>query len=333
MRLGRVLHFSYDTSNRIASMTNPAGGVYTYSYDANNNLATVTYPDNKVKTNHYENATFKNALTGITDENGARYATYGYDTQGRAVSEFHAGNVEQNTLVYSLDGFGNPTSTVVTDPLGSVRTYNFTTILGVVKSTGQSQPAGSGCAASSAAITYDVNGNVASRTDFNANKTTYVYDMSRNLETSRTEGLTTAGVATAATRTITTTWHTTWRLPLVTSEYTGATATGTALRRTRANVYEAKGNITSIAEADPVRALTRTTTITYTYSSLVPGLVINKVVNGKRTDVTDTPTYNYYDADATCAPSTATPLIDPITSTSPPNLGCRGQLSSVTNAA
>ena len=230
--LGRVLHFSYDTSNRIASMTNPAGGVYTYSYDANNNLATVTYPDNKVKTYHYENAIFKNALTGITDENGARYATYGYDTQGRAVSEFHAGNVEQNTLVYSLDGSGNPTSTVVTDPLGSVRTYNFTTILGVVKSTGQSQPAGSGCAASSAAITYDVNGNVASRTDFNANKTTYVYDMSRNLETSRTEGLTTAGVATAATRTITTTWHTTWRLPLVTSEYTGATATGTALRRT-----------------------------------------------------------------------------------------------------
>ena len=161
--------------------------------------------------------------------------------------------------------------------------------------------------------------------------TTYAYDLSRNLETSRTEGLTSAGATTGATRTITTTWHPIWRLPLVTSEYTGSTATGTPLRSST-NVYDDKGNLTSITEADPIHATSRTTTLTYTYSTVVPGLVINKVVDGPRTDVSDITTYNYYDANATCTPSNATPLIDPITNTSPINLGCRGQLLSVTNA-
>ena len=329
--LGHALHFTYDTYNRISTMTNPAGGVYTYAYstDSNNNLVSVTYPDSKTKTYHYENTTFPNTLTGITDENASRYMTYTYDSNGRAIDEISPTfgiNVNHYALSY------NPgVSTVVTDPRGSVRTYNFTTILGVVKSTGQSQPAGSGCASSAAALTYDVNGNIASRTDFKGFKTTYAYDLARNLETSRTEGLTSAGAATAATRTITSSWHPTWRLPLVTSEYTGATATGTALRSTT-NVYDSKGNITSITEADPVRSTSRTTTITYTYSSAVPGLVLTKVIDGPRTDVSDISTYNYYPHDATCAPSTATPIIDPITNTSPANLGCRGQLQSMSNA-
>ena len=352
--VGHNLNFSYDASNRIKTMTNPAGGVYTYVYDANNNLSSVTYPDNKTKTYHYGAETaevvnvspspnagvsYANALTGIVDENGSRYATYRYDAQGRAYDEELAPDlglpanqkIEHNNLAYNVDASGNPTNTVVTNAFGSARTYNFTTILGVVKSTGQSQPAGSGCAASAAALTYDANGNVASRTDFKGNLTTYAYDMARNLETSRTEGLTSAGTATAATRTITNTYHPTWRLPLVTAEYTGATTTGTALRSTT-NVYDAKGNLTSITEADPVRSTSRTTTLTYTYSTLVPGLVVTKVIDGPRTDVSDVTTYNYYDANVTCTPSNATPLIDPITNISPANLGCRGQLQSMTDA-
>jgi YD repeat-containing protein len=344
--VGRTLKFTYDNLDRIRTMINPAGGVYTYAYDTNNNLSSVTYPDGKIKNYLYgstvgesgnvsstpeSGVVYTNSLTGVIDENGDRYATYIYDSKGRATSEYLAGNADAASLVFNTDGSGNPTTTQVTDSRNNVNTYNFTTILSVVKSTGQSQPAGSGCAASASAITYDANGNLASRTDFNGNMTTFSYDMARNLEIRRTEGLNAAGNATPATRTITTTWHPTWRLPLVTSEFSGATATGTALRRTT-NVYDAKGNITSIAEADPVRSLTRTTTITYTYSSLVPGLVLSKVVNGPRTDATDTTTYNYYDANATCTPSSAAPLIDPITNTSPPNLGCRGQLQSMTNA-
>ena len=347
--LSRNLYFLYNDFSRIAQMTNPAGGIYSYSYNINGSLNAVTFPDGVTKTYLYgylsseqvnvsstpnSNIDYADALTGVIDENGSRYATYRYDAAGRAYDEELAPDlglqtnqkIGHNNLTY------NPgIATIVKDPLGSSRTYNFTNILGVVKSTGQTQPAGSGCAASAAALTYDANGNVASRTDFNGNMTTYTYDLSRNLETSRTEGLTSAGATTGATRTITTTWHPTWRLPLVTSEYTGSTATGTPLRSST-NIYDDKGNITSITEADPIHAISRTTTVTYTYSTVVPGLVINKVVDGPRSDVSDVTTYNYYDANATCTPSNATPLIDPITNSSPINLGCRGQLLSVTNA-
>lgn len=340
--LGNSVRFTYDSQFRISNVINPAGGVYQYTYDANNNLASVSYPDSTTKTYHYgevghvaatpaAGVSNANLLTGITDENGNRYADYFYDAQGRAFDENLAGGVEATNLVYNTDGSGNPISTVVTDSRGNLITHNFTTVLGVARSTGQSQPAGSGCAAAASALTYDANGNVASRTDYNGNKTTFTYDMARNLEITRTEGLTTADTATAATRTITTTWHATWRLPLVISEYSGASATGTPLKRTT-YTYDDKSNITSVKEQDPVRNLTRTTTTTYTYSSAVPGLVLQKVVNGSRTDVTDTTTYVYYPHDATCAASAATPLIDPITATSPANLGCRGQLQSVTNA-
>ena len=358
--VGRAIRLTYDNQSRIKTMTNPAGGVYTYAYDTNNNLSSVTYPDSKVKTYLYGSTAgesvnvsstpdvgviYTNSLTGIIDENNNRYATYSYDSKGRATAEYLAGNADAASLVFNVDGSGNPTSTVVTDSRGAARTYNFTTILGVVKSTGQSQPAGAGCAASAAALTYDVNGNIATRTDFNGNKTTYVYDMARNLETSRTEGLATTGggstnVITPTTRTITTTYHPTWRLPLVVTEHTGGTAnlndgsgapTGTALRSTTTG-YDTKGNITSITEADPVRSTSRTTSMTYTYSTAVPGLVLTKVVDGPRADVSDISTYTYYPHDTTCTPSTATPIIDPITGLSPANLGCRGQLQSMSNA-
>lgn len=334
--LGRSLNFTYDNMSRIKTMTNPAGGVYTYAYDANNNLVSVTYPDQTIKTYHYGEvghvaatpaAGVVNAslLTGITDEKGNRYADYFYDADGRAFQESLAGGADATDLVYNTDGAGNPVSTVVTDSRGNLRSHDFTTVLGVAKSTGQSQPAGSGCAAAASTLTYDINGNVASRVDFNGNKATYVYDLARNLETSRTEGLTAAGAATTATRTITTTWHATWRLPLVVSEYSGGASTGTPIKRTT-HVYDDKGNVSSYTEEDPVRGLVRTTTVTYVYSTAVPGLILEKTVDGPLPTEIDRTRYYYYPHDATCAESTAAPIIDPMTGTSPPNLGCRGQL-------
>lgn len=139
--VGRALGFTYDGSSRIQTMTDPAGGVFQYSYDTTGNLTSVTYPDGKTRTYHYNeqaytsNANLPNALTGITDENGVRYATYTYDTQGRAVVTEHAEGADRHVLGYSTDG----SNTIVTDPLGSQYTHYFQTILGVAKSTGQSQ--------------------------------------------------------------------------------------------------------------------------------------------------------------------------------------------------
>jgi YD repeat-containing protein len=305
--LGRSLTFTYGSGNRVASMTDPASGLYSFAYDTNNNLNSITYPDGKTKTYLYENASYPGALTGITDENSNRYATYAYNAQGQAISTEHAGAVDKYTVTYNADG-----SSVVTDPLNAVRSYNFSTILGVVKSTGSTQPGGAGCAASAASLTYDANGNVASHTDFNGNKTTYVYDLSRNLETSRTEGLTAAGAATPATRTLVTSWHPTWRLPASITEYAGATASGTALKAT-AYSYDDHANLTQRSETDPANNVSRSTTISYTYSTTVPGLMLSKVIDGPRTDVNDITSYSYYDATDAC-------------------LGCRGQLKSITDA-
>jgi YD repeat-containing protein len=129
-----------------------------------------------VRSYHYEDATYPNALTGITDENGNRHATYGYDSQGRATTEHLAGGALATMLAFANN------STTVTDARGTARTYNFQTILGVTKSTGANQSGGSGCGPASSALTYDANGNVATRTDFNGVTTTYAYDLpeSRN---------------------------------------------------------------------------------------------------------------------------------------------------------
>ncbi len=298
---GHQLNFTYDANSRLSTLTDPAGGLYRYGYDANSNLVAVTYPDGTSKTYHYENTAFPHVLTGITDENGNRYATYTYDAQGRGISTEHASGVDRASLEFNADG-----STTVTDALGTARTYQFQTILGVVKPKGQSQPGGSGCNASASALTYDANGNVASRTDFNGNRTNYTYDLSRNLETNRTEGLTASGAATPATRTVTTAWHPTFRLPVqVTSGNQQTTYS-----------YNSQGDITDQTVTDTSTHATRTWTTTYTYGA-VPGVLVQKVEDGSRTDVADVTTYDYYPADASCIGG---------------HLGCRGQLQQVTDA-
>ncbi|MBI3344899.1 MAG: RHS repeat protein, partial [Gammaproteobacteria bacterium] len=262
---GRTLTFSYDTSNRISAMTDPAGKLYSYAYDANNNLTSVTYPDGKSRSYLYENTTFRNALTGITDENGVRFATYAYDTQGRAISSEHAGGAEKVSLVY------NTNSTTVTDSLGAVRTYRFQTILGVVKNTAIEGPACTSCGANASAATrYDANGNVAARTDFNGNVTTYTYDLTRNLETSRTEAS-----GTPLARTLTTEWHPTFRLPTKITEPNRVTTL----------VYDASGDLTQ----KTVTAGTLSRTWRYTYNA--NGQMT--LSDGPRTDATDTTTYVY----------------------------------------
>jgi YD repeat-containing protein len=298
---GHQLNFTYDAHSRLNTLTDPAGGVYQYGHDANNNLVSVTYPDGASKTYHYENTAFPHALTGITDENGHRYATYTYDAQGRGLSTEHAGGVDRASLVYNADG-----STTVTDALGTARTYQFQTLLGVVKSKGQSQPGGSGCGASASLLSYDANGNVTSRTDFNGHRTDYTYDLSRNLETSRTEGLSATGATIPATRTITTVWHPTLRLPVQITNGNQQTTYS----------YNSQGEVTNKTVTDTATHTAGTWTTTYTYGA-VPGVLVQKVEDGPRTDVADLTTYAYYPADASCAGG---------------HFGCRGQLQQVTDA-
>ena len=317
---GRAISFTYDGSSRINTMTDPANGVYQYAYDSAGNLATAITPDGKTRTYHYNepaytsNAKLPNALTGITDENGVRYATYTYDAQGRAVVTEHAGGADRYVLGYSTNG----SNTIVTDPLNSQYTHYFQTIHGVAKSTGQSQPAGSGCSAASSATTYDTNGNVASRTDFNGNKTCYAYDLDRNLEITRVEGLS-AGSAcpgdllsytpavNSSERKILTSWHASFRLPVRITES----------KRETSYVYDTYGNITLFRVKDTATNAARAWNTSYSYHPSIPGVILQKTENGPRKDVTDVTTTDYYAPDATCVGG---------------HLGCRGQVASIANA-
>ncbi|MGH7489970.1 MAG: DUF6531 domain-containing protein, partial [bacterium] len=99
--VGGTLSFGYNSVKRVVKMTDRAGQDFLLTYDADRNLASITFPDSTVRTYHYgetaytSGASLPNHLTGITDENGVRFATYQYDTLGRAISTEHANGVEK----------------------------------------------------------------------------------------------------------------------------------------------------------------------------------------------------------------------------------------------
>ena len=138
--------------------------------------------------------------------------------------------------------------------------------------------------------TYDASGNLSSSADLSNYKTTYIYDDTRNLETSRTEGLSVGWQVTANTRTATTQWHPTFRSPALISVYSGGTATGTPLQTT-AYTYDSYGNVLTKTITDPATGASRTWTNTYYNSGLYGQL---QTQDGPRTDVADVTSYTYY---------------------------------------
>lgn len=247
---GRSLRFAYKAAiatpgrHLLATVTDAAGGPLTLGHDSADRLVSLTWADGRQRSFLYENGTHASALTGVVDENGARHATFGYDAEGRATSTAHAGGANAASVAYAsapqvrvterLDAACNvvfrsfdwagPQGTVVTSATGAVSAWGSTTVLGRAALTGQSQPAGSGCAASASQQGYDANGNIASRDDFNGSRVCYAHDPARNLETARVEGLA-GGTACAAVigagaslpagaRKISTQWHPDWKLPV-----------------------------------------------------------------------------------------------------------------------
>ncbi|HEX4986923.1 MAG TPA: DUF6531 domain-containing protein [Burkholderiales bacterium] len=303
---GRGLNFTYDSAARITSATDAAGNGYSFAYDESssvvlsgqplgNNLTSVTFPGTANRIYHYNeqantaSTNLPNVLTGITDENGNRYATYQYDSAGRAVHEEHAGGVDSYSVTYNTGG----TSTVA-DPQGASRTYGYQTVQRVTKTTAITGPDCPACGP--AGLTYDANGFLASQTDWNGNLTTYTRadpGGRLDLETSRTEA---SGSAVA--RTVTTAWHSTFRLPTLITEP----------GRTTAFTYDTKGNALTRTVTDTATSAARTWT--YTYSTI--GQVLT--ADGPRTDVSDTTTYTYY-------------------ASNDASLGKRGNVNTITNAA
>lgn len=238
---GGSLSFTYDRQAHVTQVTMGAGQTIRYDYDSDGRLHTVTWPDGNTRTYLYNEpahtggADLPTALTGILDENGVRYATYQYDSSGRAISSEHANGAGKVSVSY-----GDNQSTV-SDALGSSRTYYAGVSNGSYKVTGLDR-AGPGCPAAANSTEYDNDGNISRRTDFNGMVTTYRYVgydylpgfgyRRLNLEKRRVEA-----VGQPEERIISTEWNKQWSKPAIIAE---------PKRITRYS-YDAVGNLTEVS--------------------------------------------------------------------------------------
>lgn len=159
-------------------------------------------------------------LTGISDENNVRFATYVYDAEGRVTRSEHAGGAQRYDFSYPTD-----TSRVVIDPMGGARSLTLAPVANQLRVTSFSQPGGVGCGPAASAYTYSAKGLLQSRSDFNNVKTCFTYDAARQLESSHIDGVPAAAACPAAggapgagQRKVSSKWHPDWATPVTVAE-------------------------------------------------------------------------------------------------------------------
>jgi YD repeat-containing protein len=275
----RSLSFTY-TGSVVTGVTTPDSATLTYGYSTvggQNLLSTVTYntSPSTTLTYLYENTQLPYALTGITDENGHRYATWSYDGSNRALSSALGGlGANQTQISYSSSG------NVVTGPLGIVNTFKITTMVNVPKVTEIDRAANSPIVAATTSIRYDSNGYRNSLTDWNGNNTSW---------TNNSHGLPSAVTFASSTtnaQTINITYDLTWPHLPHTISTNGQNANFT---------YDSSGNNLTRKLTDttstslPYSTNGQTRTWTYTYNGT--GQLLTAQL--PRTDVTAKTTYAY----------------------------------------
>ena len=243
---GRAVEFEYALSSlfapsRITRVKDSSGRYLQFSYSTAGELASITWQDGRTREFKYELASLPSALTGVVDERGVRSASFGYSASGVALSTENAGGLNRFAVSYlqepvievESESYDLSTKTVsrtlrriapqgvqITTPNNMPVDLLSTIVGGTPFVLGKSQPAGSGCAASTSSSTYDANGNATSTDDFNGTRSCSVY--SGTLETVRVDGLsnntacsTVTGAGTtlpANSRKTAMAWHPQWRL-------------------------------------------------------------------------------------------------------------------------
>ena len=241
----RSLFFSYNLNGYLSSLVDPVGRYIFYSHEEplispGNSFATflktksVTYQDGGKKiylwdeVGNIDGENTPGKVTGVIDEKGVRYSSTNYKNNA-AVSTYLGDFSEKFSILdYRINGVGN---VAVSDPMGGVRNWQYGLKNGISTLVGTTQPAGSGCVASTKSITYDGSGNVSALDDFNGHRTCFAHDPNLKLEITRVEGLTgQTGVNSSATptscstvtgsgatlpngsRKISTQWHPDWAI-------------------------------------------------------------------------------------------------------------------------
>jgi YD repeat-containing protein len=257
---GRELKFIYDAAGRVAQALPPgavadsgagsASSPIRYAYEegaslavgvaAQRQLTSVTWQDGTVRRYHYENTRWPQALTGITDEAGVRWATYSYDDQGRVTRSEHVGGADRADFSYDQAPSNRRRTTVTTYASGSPSSaaYEFTDQNSTRQTYSVSAPCAL-CGTTQQQSSYDTAGNPTKQIAHDGTVTFYKYD-SKGRETERATFA--ASYASAATRpalanaskVLSTKWHATFNLPTQVAEP----------NKTTANTYSAKGLLT-----------------------------------------------------------------------------------------
>ena len=282
---GHSIPFTY-VNSKLSTVTDSDGAVVSYEYDANNNLSDVIKPDqtpvnssdNPRTTYHYEDTSFPNHLTGITDENGDRYATYAYDANGKAISTEHSQTIHAVGQEQFLLDYQSTTSTLVTDAVGTEELWTFDEILGAKKLTSKINQTDS----KGVTQTWDANGNKLTRTDAEGRTTQYTYNAT-NQTTSMTEAFGTTEART------TTYEYVNADIDLLTKTVTPSIFSSST--KEVVNTYDANQNITAVTIngfnfiGNPV---SRETTFGHDSNGKITS------INGPRTNVSDLTTLEYY---------------------------------------
>ena len=251
------------------------GLTFSYSYDDAHRLTGVTYPDTSAKLYHYEDPIFTGALTGITDQEGIRIATWQYDQNYRAILSEHVDGAERVKILYENESQYGERKATVTNALGKSTIYHISLIEGlmrVVKVEGQPS---ANCIASNQAYEYFTSSNtivvakhsfVKSKTNWEGKITEYDYNDKGQRTVVR------EAVGTELERDILTEWH--------------------GSNESIVKITESGGREIVFDYNDKGLINTRTTggrILTYTYYD--NGQV--KTIDGSRNDVSDITTFEY----------------------------------------
>lgn len=273
-RSGRSVQLDYDNFSRVSAVWGPetvygssSGPSVSFTYSGAGRLDSATWNGTSVKQYIYENPTYPYALTGIVDENGNRFATYAYDSQGRAIAENLWADPGQTVPIaqYSLTFQANNITHVV-DPLGQARDYQFTLAQGVAVLSNVSAPCVTcGGGSSTQSRTYDpATGFTDLVTDFNGTATDYDYN-ARGLETQRIEAKSVIGGGTPTEkRTIQNDWHATYHVPTERRTYN----VNSVMEAKTDWIYNTRGQVTARCEIDPADATNYTCSPTNAPSAL-----------------------------------------------------------------
>ena len=278
---GKSLLFYYNSTDLVERMVDPAGEEYLFEYDGERNLVKIIYPDNTPATSAdnpaveflFEDPRFPNSLTGKINEKGIRFASWTYDSAGRAISSEHSEGAERIEIDYSIEGQSRVT-TYVTDQLANEKIYHYAyDDDGRKKVMKLEQLLCSGCTVGDTDFEYDENGNLSKFTSPNGNINTYTYN-NKGLETKRV-----IGSGSMEERTETSAWYS--NLPLPYYQIVGDLKTQQAFTNTERRYT----TLTEVSSGE-----TRTTN----YSYFTNGKLYK--ITGPRDDVT-AETLHGYDAD------------------------------------